>query len=270
MPSPVELIAADYQHRGLSWSPPNGRKLIVKPADRSNYSMPEDDRYRGTRQHLGAVIHTPEEPADDNEVTPRWFDNPKANASTDAYADSDGDWYALVPSIATAWAQGQPASRNRWLVEKRAYPDWYPKGNDGRPLSFNQVFDSVEVEGYAATMEKTFIQGGNQWDSVCSWIGWRMWVFEWEGLDRLFSHRELDTWKTDPGAYVISLFPAIYEEAVTYRDSFEQDAQDLAKPHPADTTPDHDDAHAALETRIENVDAKIAALDSWIKSYRSG
>ena len=278
-----DLIRSDYVHRGVVYQPPNNRKLIIAPAHRSNYSMPQDGRYRGTRQHLGAVIHTPEEPADDNEVTPKWFQNPKANASTDAYGDNDGDLYAMVPSIGTSWAQGVHRKRwftvkdgkkvwhnptDRYVVEKRKYPDWFPK-LDGVVLSTNQFLSSIEVEGYANRMEDTFVPNGNQFDTLCSWVGWQMWVYEWEGIDRLLSHKQISTWKTDPGEFVIGLFPEIYKQALIYRNSYEAQAQDLLTPSAPDVAPTHDDAIESLREEIQGLRAQTEKNTQTIKAVQA-
>ena len=292
MPTAEDLIRADYVHRGVIWSPPNGRKLLIVPAHRSNYSMPSERRYRGERQHVGIVVHTPEEPADDNEVTPQWFQNPKANASTDAYSDNDGDLYAMVPSIATAWAQG--TQRDSWFTIKtgsdgkkvkvwhkptdrfvaagKDWPFWYPRDGKGKVLSYNQIFDSIEVEGYARSMDKTFKIDGPQGDTLCSWVGWKMWVNNWEDLERILSHEHLCTWKTDPGSFVENLFPRIHSEAIRYRNDFEVRAQRLANeaqvanPH----TPAQDnDRLDGMEQNISDLQTRMTNNENFISEVRS-
>ena len=277
MASAAELIKSDYVHRGVEYSPPNGRQLIIVPADRSNYSMPGDGRYRGTRQYLGAVIHTPEEPADDNEVTPKWFKNPKANASTDAYTDSDGDLYAMVPSIGTAWAQGTRKTKwftkkngkkiwhkpnDRFVVEGKPYPDWFPRLN-GVVLSYNQFLASNEVEGYAVKMKDTFNPEGNQFDTLASWLGWQMFVHGWSGLDRVLSHQQLCTWKTDPGSFVVDLFPKIYNKAL----EFKQEYESKASGNSLQLTPESDTI-SSLQEQFANLQAQVNRHESTLQEVR--
>ena len=288
MPTVNELIKSDYVHRGVEWTPPNGRNLYIVPAHRSNYSMPRDGRYRGKRQHVGVTIHTPEEPADNNEVTPKWFQNPKANASTDAYGDNDGDFYAMVPSIATAWAQGTQRKKwftikngqkvwhkptDRFVVEGKPYPDWFPKDSNGIVLSNNQIFDSIEVEGYARSMDKTFVLTGPQGDTLCSWVGWKMWVNGWEDLERIVSHQYLCTWKTDPGKFVTNLFPDIHKEAIKYRNDFEVQAQRLenerqAQVAPPSAVPDNDRL-TAVEQAVASLQQQFARTEEILHEVKS-
>lgn len=273
MATAADLIKADYICQGVVWKPPNGRTLYITPADRSNYSMPEDGRYRGKRQHVGVVIHTPEEPADDNEVTPKYFAKPGVRASTDAYTDNDGDLYGMVPSVGTAWAQGQPANRNRLLLGQRPTPDWMPRDGKGKLLSFNQMFSSNEVEGYAKSMKDSFIPEGPQYDTLASWIGWQMFKFGWEGLDRVWAHEWLDTWKGDPGQFVVDLFPKLYQAALMYLGDFKEQANRISKAEAGIPVETQDGRLADLESRLAHHDAAIAdnlkaikRLEKWAAS----
>ena len=76
---------------------PLGARTIWRPAHPSNYYSAASRPYSGAKRRFVAICyHTPEEPWDDNEATPAWFENPRANASTHYYADSDGDLYHMV------------------------------------------------------------------------------------------------------------------------------------------------------------------------------
>ena len=273
MPTTDELIHADYRHRGVIWTPPNGRKLRIVPADRSNFSKPSDGGYRlpssGGRLHLGACIHTPEEDADDNEVTPRWFRSPKANASTHAYGDNDGDLYAMVPFDFIAWAQGTHTKRwqdaggtwhkptDRFVAENRMPPDWFPRDSGGGRLNNNVFLDSIEVEGRAATMNKSFVVEGPQWDTLASWLGWLQFKFGWQDEARMQAHGWLSTWRSDPGKFVIDLFPKIFKASTTYRQHFEVQAQRIeagaAPSKPATRTPAAPTPPPTAPTQIEVV-----------------
>ena len=212
-----ERIAADYVHRGVQWEPPNGRNLIIMPAHPSNFteaSVVAAYRLPPGRKvmNLASCVHTPEEEADDREVTPRLFSQANYGASTNAYTDDDGDLYAMVPFDAIAWAQGTSFSgaglTDRFVAEHKQPPGWFPRDADGVRYNNNTFMRSNEVEGRAATMERSFT--GNQRDSLESWIGWNMWVGGYTDLDRIQAHGWLATDRSDPGAYVINLFPEIH------------------------------------------------------------
>ena len=84
-------LAAAPDLVAMSGLPP-GARTIWRPAHPSNYYPAASRPYSGAERRFVAICyHTPEEPWDDNEVTPAWFEDPRANASTNYYADSDGD-----------------------------------------------------------------------------------------------------------------------------------------------------------------------------------
>ena len=276
MATVAELIQANYVHRGVVWTPPNGRQLIVQPAHPSNYSVPGDGRYRGQKQNLCEIVHTPEEDADENEVTPNLFSRPNYGASTHAYGDNDGDVYGMVPFEYTAWAQGTPRTPwkdakgathpplDRYVVKNRPYPDFFPRDESGKVLSFNQMGNSIEEEGRAASMAESFHVGGPQWDSLCSWTGWQMWVFNWDELRRICSHMQFSTWRSDPGPFVIQLFPKIHAEALNHCDEFERQAGGTPvlrqKPVDGATAPA---APAPDQSAIDAIQTRVDALEAW-------
>ena len=284
MPSVEDLIRANYVHRGVQWQPPNSAKLQIVPADPSNYSLLSAGRYRlprsGKRLYLGDCIHTPEEDADDNAVTPEWFRDPKANASTNAFTADHGDLYAMVPFEFIAWAQGTRRQRwqsadgkwhrptDRYIVEKKTWPDWFPRDpNQPRDplwgaLDYNVFLFSNEVEGRAATMDKSFEVGGRQWDTLCSWIGWTMFVGGWQGLERIVPHGSLSTWRSDPGPFVIGLFPQIHQEALTYLAQFEAQAEPATAPKPSENTDPAESPSADTLIRIKSGFVRSAELST--------
>ena len=269
-----DRIRQDYQHRGVIWTPPNSRTLIVKPAHPSNFSEASSGAYRlppdRKVMNLASCVHTPEEEADDREVTPRLFAQEGYGASTHAYTDDDGDLYAMVPFDAIPWAQGTsfggPHPTDRFVVEGTTPPDWFPRDGKGVRFNNNTFMRSNEVEGRAATMEQSFT--GPQRDTLESWIGWNMWVGGYTDLDRIQAHGWLATDRSDPGAYVIGLFPKLHEAALVYVQDFEAQARDLERPHPADVPPPTEDAVAALEAKLENAEAALSArvdrIEGWI------
>ena len=136
--------------RGL----PAGARTLWEPAHPSNYYPADARPYGGApRRFVAICYHTPEEAADDHEVTPTWFANPDANASTGYYADSDGDLYQMVRDADFAWAQGV---RSSGLVHPR--PAWWRD----EYVSYNTCMLSIEIEGFAQTIGETFTVGSRQ------------------------------------------------------------------------------------------------------------
>ncbi len=172
---------------------PTGARTIWRPAHPSNYSPAASRPYSGAARRIVAVCyHTPEEPWDDHEVTPAWFANPKANASTHYYADSDGDLFQMVRDADMAWAQGV---RSRDAILPR--PAWWKS----EYVSYNTCMLSIEIEGYAAQIGQTFTPGSRQFESVAAWSAF---VCRKYGvpIDRQhhIGHSELTRQKSDPGA----------------------------------------------------------------------
>ena len=95
------------------------------------------------------VYHTPQEPVDDIEVTPSYFQRPNLGASTHYYDDSDGDLYQMVDEDDGALANG---------VLGRPYP-----ADTDPSYSLNYQSRSIEIEGYAATIHLTCLRGSPQW-----------------------------------------------------------------------------------------------------------
>ena len=134
------------------------------------------------------VIHTPEEPADDYESTPIWFQRPNIGGSTHYYADNDGDYIQCVPDRFGAIANG---------LKGKPRPVWALLVPEP---SLNYQTLSIEVEGYAAAMPRTCPPGSRQWLSVRNWIISRGLVYGIK-IDRvhIVGHYELATDRSDPG-----------------------------------------------------------------------
>ena len=174
---------------------PQGARTIWQPAHRSNYYTPEDQPYAGApRRQIAICYHTPEEPWDDNEVTPQWFQRPEANASTGYYADSDGDLYQMVRDHHFAWAQGT-RTRNRPNT-RFPRPTWWRD----ELISYNTCMLSIEIEGYAHDIARTFTPGSRQFQTVAAWSAHQCRKHNIP-LDRQhhLGHSELCTTKNDPG-----------------------------------------------------------------------
>ena len=171
---------------------PEGARMIWRPAHGSNYSTAGSRPYSGAgRRFVALCYHTPEEPWDDNEVTPAWFEDPRANASTNYYADSDGDLFQMVRDEDFAWAQGV-RSRDRVAPRPAWWRDEY--------VSYNTCMLSIEIEGYAHKIGETFVEGSRQFETVAAWSAF---VCRKYGIpiDRTHhvGHSELSRQKGDPG-----------------------------------------------------------------------
>lgn len=153
--------------------------VIVVPAHSTNI-------LRAINRPVALVIHTPEEPADDVESTPRYFAFPNRNASTHYYTDNDGDLYQMVPEEHGAIANG---------LRNRPRPIWA-----GASGSLNYRTLSNEVEGYARAMHRTCPLGSRQWVSLRNWIISCALRYEIE-ISRVYivGHFELADNRSDPG-----------------------------------------------------------------------
>ena len=171
---------------------PSGAQTIWRPAHATNFYAAASRPYSGaTRRYVAICYHTPEEPWDDHEVTPAWFEDPRANASTNYYADSDGDLYQMVRDEDFAWAQGV---RRADLVLPR--PSWWRD----EFVSYNACMLSIEIEGFARNIGETFTPHSRQFESVAVWSAFVCRKYEIP-IDRVHhvGHSELTRQKSDPG-----------------------------------------------------------------------
>lgn len=165
---------------------PDYPNAIVVPAHK--------DRWSTALNHpKGWVFHTPEEPADDVESTPAFFQTaplPGKEASSIYYGDSDGDIYQMVEERYTAFANG---------VVGKPYPSWANPS-----INLNSQSLNIEIEGFAGTIQNTMIRGGLQWNSVIKLVRDRDKFYNIP-LDRShhLGHYEVSNQRSDPGA----LFP---------------------------------------------------------------
>jgi len=145
------------------------------------------------------VLHTPEEDADQNEVTPRWFADPRARASTHYYADDDGDLYQMVADVDCAWAQGTHSGNRHWKGRASALPPW----NEG--VNNNCRALSIEIEGRAASIGRTLAP--SQRRTVVRWLARKSAQYDIPlDRDHVVGHEELATNKRDPGI-ALGTFP---------------------------------------------------------------
>lgn len=154
---------------------------IVVPCNITNAI---DARWINTPKVL--VLHTPEEPADDIEVTPYYFQKENLRASTTYYLDNDGDWYQMVPEKQGAIANG--------VINKP-----YPEGtNPLRTLNLQSL--SVEIEGYARNMDVTMPRGSVQWNELVKWVRVKTQQYNIPLIrSRVIGHYEVSNRRTDPG-----------------------------------------------------------------------
>jgi N-acetyl-anhydromuramyl-L-alanine amidase AmpD len=165
---------------------------IVVPAHPTNI-------LRAVNRPKVLVLHTPEEPADNIEVTPYYFQRPNLGASTHYYADDDGDLYQMVPERSGAIANGV-----------LGFP--YPEGTDaGRSLNYQSL--SIEIEGYAASIGQTMPRGGPQWRTVVAWVANRAAKYRIPiRRSRIIGHYEVANNRTDPGTLDIDAIVADAQE----------------------------------------------------------
>lgn len=159
---------------------------IVFGADETNvYPFPSY-----TNHPRAFVLHTPEEPADNWPSTPTFFSKPNRQASTTYFAAWPGATYQMVPENHAAIANG---------LVGLPRPPWSTPG-----ISLNAETLSVEIEGYAATIQDTLVRGGPQWVSLVALIRNRCQAYGIP-LDRthIIGHYEVANNRSDPGA----LFP---------------------------------------------------------------
>ncbi len=166
----------------------------------------------GTNDPKILVIHTPEEKADETEVTPHFFSHKifitlpdgrvvQRRASTNNYISGglgtlgNGQMYQMVRYSECAIANG--------LLGKPQPADTDPS------LSLNCQSENIEVEGYAANMHISCPRGSLQWNGLVEWVEVRS---EVRGipLDRahVLRHDEIANNRTDPGTLGVSLVVA--------------------------------------------------------------
>ena len=153
---------------------------IVVPAHSSNWRT-----YANVPK--GFVLHTPEEAADNNEVTPYYFQTANLFASTHYYADNDGDIYQMVQEKWSPMANG---------VLGKPYPKWADPN-----VNLNSQTLNIEIEGRAATIGQTMPVGGVQFDALVKWIKHRGAAYGIP-LDRehIIGHYQVANNRSDPGA----------------------------------------------------------------------
>lgn len=214
----------DLVHRGVHFTPPNGRTITCDGADLSNFFLPDQGRafYGSERLYLGGVYHSTEDRADANDQAVAWFNDPAAKVSADWYVSADGDIWHIVPRGSYAWAQGTKP-QNDLLGSQR--PSWMIPD-----LSYNAQLISIESEGYAHTLQNTLKPEAPQWDSLAYVSAWEMWVGGWEGANRWLRHQDLSRVKADPGPWFLTQMPALYSDAERYLRDLEVQAQRIAHP----------------------------------------
>ena len=160
---------------GYGYTAPGGGALVNKPR--------------------AIVLHTPEEPADDYESTPRYFAQPGVAAGTHYYLDNDGDIYQMLEESECPYANGNRGGVNRtWKGQVDQWPPWATVG-----VTLNGQTISIEMEGYAASIGKTWTDEMHA--SLVALIKHRA-AFYGIPLDRdhIIGHFEVATDRTDPGS----------------------------------------------------------------------
>ncbi len=165
MPNPV-ITGPAPDLVGFREAYPTARTFYA-PAHLTNYRLGGQ-----SGDFLAFAWHTPEEKAHDGIfVTPWWFQqdhkNPRQRGTTFMAVEGDGDLFQCVRFRDTAFAQGgrptDPAD-----AKGRTAPDWW----DDSLRTFNNGVMSMEVEGYARSINETFIRGNPQWIWATRFAAW--------------------------------------------------------------------------------------------------
>lgn len=152
-------------------------------------------------QPKGWVLHTPEEKADGDPGTPRWFAafhaNPDQRGSTHYFVSYLGFVFQCVSEANAPIANG---------VLGKPYPAW---AND--KVSLNRQSLSVEIEGYAATIRDTISPA-----QTTALLGLLAYGCEKYGIPKdrahIIGHYEVATNRTDPGTLNIDALVAELQE----------------------------------------------------------
>lgn len=184
---------------------------------------------KGTRNNhpVAWVLHTPEEPPDENPSTPYYFHNlTDRNASTTYFVAWTGLVFQCVPEDEGAYANG---------VEGKPYPLW---ANSNINLNLQTL--SIEIEGYASSIHLTMPRGSPQWVSLIRLMAHRCKEL---GIkpENTIGHYQVSNQRSDPGMLDIN---AIVED-INY----------LLKGD--DMTPEQD-------SRMKRIEKELADIHMWL------
>ena len=257
MASVEQLLQSDLIHRGITFTPPNGAKVRLVPAHPDNYDV---SRPGQPRKHLGITFHSTEGYNSEN-----WFANKNAGAST-PWIIKDDEIVHCVPEDYVAYAQGTYSNKrdrrfNDKLVRDGGRPSWMP----APPVSYNTFLEGLEIEGFAAKLHKTLIVDGPQWENLASLTGFLFWKHDIaEGHCK--RHMDLCFKKSDPGDWFGTVMPQLIEEAVVYKNHFEQQAVDLTKPVAA-SVPNNENEFTELREQIAQ-NSQIQTIENQLVAVR--
>jgi len=143
------------------------------------------------------VLHTPEEPTDNNPSTPYYFHDTTNDASTTyfvAYAEKPGPLgptriFQCVPEKAGAYGNA---------VEGKPYPTWADA-----TVNLNLQTLSIEIEGFASNIHQTMPRGSGQWKALVELMAHRCKALGFP-VERTIGHYQVSTNRSDPGQLAIS------------------------------------------------------------------
>ena len=251
-------LEASMKKQMERFEPPNSRELHIRLADLSNFFLPAQRPYQGVaRISVARVWHSAEEGADQNEVTPRWFQDPRANASTEFYLDSDGDIYYMVPTWCFCWAQGVRFETEP-INAVEPYPAWFDRA---RMVSYNTCAHSYEIENYARLLHTSWNEGSPQFEAGAALAGFHAAVDD-VPLDGAFdvAHSELCTTKGDPGPHWHRLKPALMARADEYRVKYTRTQAKL--PMTMHATDDASEPLADLRKKLNSFATQLNSLQN--------
>lgn len=163
---------------------------ICVPAHPSNFGYQDQQTGEPLKNEpLALGFHTPEEPADERETTPYYFQTPGISASTNYYHDNDGDVFQMVPDVCGAWGNGRQG------IPWEDLPTYFRRH---WPLNLQTL--STEVEGYTATIRSTLARV--QWGSVLDWTRYKLRQNYIPAVRaRLLGHYQVSNQRSDPGEW---------------------------------------------------------------------
>lgn len=183
----------------MTWEP-DYALAVPWPAHPSNYGYGEPNEPKAF------CIHVPEEPADPHGGTPLFFAQPNRDASTTYFVTHAGGVYQMVPECEGAYANA---------VQGKPYPGWADP-----QVNLNLQTLSVEVEGYAGTIDGTMPFDSPQWNALAGLVYDRCQHYGIP-MDRahVFGHYEVSNQRTCPGK--LPLDGLVYRLAVWRRDEYQ-------------------------------------------------
>jgi len=144
----------------------------------------------------GFVYHTPEEDADDDPQTPGYLAGTTRNASYTYFVSFLGFVFQLVPERHGAYANA---------VVAKPYPSWANPTLPPPADNLNLQCISISFEGHAATIHRTMVRGGSQWNAGVALVAHRAKRLR-INPDNWARHADVSIARSDPGSLDLVTF----------------------------------------------------------------